>query len=143
MIFANGSVAFGRKCVLDHGATIECRGSLVVGARTVFGHHVTIGVREMVTIGDDCLIAELVSIRDHDHEFHDVDRPMRQQGTLTSPVVIEDDVWIGAKATIVRGVRIGRGSIVGANAVVTHDVPAGAVVGGIPARVIREERVSK
>jgi acetyltransferase-like isoleucine patch superfamily enzyme len=116
--------------------TIECRGSLLVGPHTVFGHHVTIGVRDSVQIGANCLIAELVSIRDHDHGFHQFDVPMLLQEPLSSPIVIEDDVWIASKATITRGVRIGRGAIVGANAVVTSDVPAGAIVGGIPARVI-------
>jgi acetyltransferase-like isoleucine patch superfamily enzyme len=126
--------------VIDRDATIECRGTLVVGSRTVFGHHVTVGVRDSVRIGSNCLIGEMVSIRDHDHGFHGRDVPMRQQEPLIAQVEIEDDVWIGSKATITRGVHIGRGAIVGANAVVTHDVPAGAIVGGIPARMIRQDR---
>jgi acetyltransferase-like isoleucine patch superfamily enzyme len=130
------SVHVGPEVVIDRDATLEIRGSLIVGARTVLGHHVTIGVREAVTIGSDCLIAEMVSIRDHDHGFVEFGVPMRSQATLTGPITIEDDVWIGSKATITRGVRIGTGAIVGANAVVTHDVPPGAIVGGVPARVI-------
>jgi len=136
LILGRGAVRIGQSCVLDREMTIECRGSLLVGPHTVFGHHVTIGVRDSVQIGANCLIAELVSIRDHDHGFHQFDVPMLLQEPLSSPIVIEDDVWIASKATITRGVRIGRGAIVGANAVVTSDVPAGAIVGGIPARVI-------
>jgi acetyltransferase-like isoleucine patch superfamily enzyme len=142
LMLGNGSVQVGPKCVIDRDVTVECRGSLIVGSRSVVGHHVTIGVRESVRIGSDCLIAEMVSIRDHDHGFLDTSRPMWQQAALTAPIVIEDDVWIGSKATITRGVRIGQGAIVGANAVVVHDVPAGAIVGGIPARIIREQRAS-
>jgi acetyltransferase-like isoleucine patch superfamily enzyme len=143
LILSGGNLQIGPKCVVDRSATIECRGTLVIGSRTVFGHHATIGVRDSVRIGSNCLIAEMVSIRDHDHGFYDMSLPMVQQEALTAPVVIEDDVWIGSKATIVRGVRIGRGAIVGANAVVTHDVPPGAIVGGIPARVIREQRAQR
>jgi acetyltransferase-like isoleucine patch superfamily enzyme len=142
LILGNGSVHIGPRCVIDRDATVECRGALVVGSRSVFGHHVTIGVRDSVQIGSDCLIAEMVSIRDHDHGFLDTGRPMWQQAALTAPIVIGDDVWIGSKVTITRGVHIGQGAIVGANAVVVHDVPAGAIVGGIPARIIREERAN-
>ena len=142
LILGAGSVRVGSKVVIDQDATIECRGSLVVGSGTVLGHHVTIGVRDAVTIGCDCLIAEMVSIRDHDHGFHDTALPMREQEPLVASVVIGDDVWIGSKATITRGVHIGPGAIVGANSVVTKDVSAGTVVGGVPARVIRDQRES-
>ena len=142
VILGNGSVRVGQKVVIDRDCTLECHGSLVVGSCTVFGHHVTIGVRESVVIGRDCLIAEMVSIRDHDHGFHNAALPMRQQDPLVTPVVIEDDVWIGSKATITRGVGIGRGAIIGANSVVTRDVDADTIVGGVPARVIRSQRVS-
>jgi acetyltransferase-like isoleucine patch superfamily enzyme len=140
LILGAGSVRVGSKVVIDQDATLECRGSLVVGSGTVFGHHVTIGVRDTVTIGCDCLIAEMVSIRDHDHGYHDAALPMRDQEPLVASVVIGDDVWIGSKATITRGVHIGPGAIVGANSVVTKDVSAGTVVGGVPARVIRDQR---
>lgn len=128
----------GNRCVLDRDMTIECRGRLTIGDDTIFGHHCTIAVHELVTIGTDCLIAEMVSIRDHDHGFTRLDVPMRQQGARTRPVRIGDDVWIGAKATVVSGVTIGDHAIVAAGAVVTSDVPAGAIVGGVPARVIRQ-----
>jgi acetyltransferase-like isoleucine patch superfamily enzyme len=82
----------------------------------------------------------MVSIRDHDHGFHDTAEPIRKQEPLVASVVIEDNVWIGSKATITRGVHIGRGAIIGANSVVTKDVAAGTVVGGIPAHVIRTQR---
>ena len=143
LIIGAGSVRIGSKVVIDRDATLECRGSLVIGSHTIFGHHVTIGVKESVIIGCDCLIAEMVSIRDHDHGFHDDTKPMREQEPLVGAVVINDGVWIGSKATITRGVNIGRGAIVGANSVVTHDVPAGAIVGGNPAQVIRIQRTPK
>jgi acetyltransferase-like isoleucine patch superfamily enzyme len=132
-----GVVRFGSGCVLDHGLTVESLGVLDVGDRTVFGHHCTIGVVESVTIGRDCLIGELVSIRDHDHGFASSDIPMLDQAPKAAPVVIGDNVWLAGKVTVTGGVTIGDNTIVGANAVVTRDLPPDCIAGGIPARVIR------
>lgn len=138
LVARGADVQFGTECVIDDGFVLECRGRLEVGDRTVFGHHCTIGVAEEVIIGEDCLIAELVSIRDHEHEFGDVDRPVVVQGRRVGAVVIGDNVWLGAKVTVTSGVTIGRDTIVGANSVVTKDLPAGCVAAGVPAKVIRE-----
>jgi len=132
-----GKFIVGAGCVLDRCLTVESHGAIVLGDRTVLGHHVTLAAHDSVLVGQDCLIAELVSIRDHDHRFTDPERPVRTQGMQVSRVRIGNDVWIGAKATITRGVTIGDHAVVGANAVVTHDVPAWAVVVGIPAQVLR------
>lgn len=133
----NARLSFGEACVVDRGMTIECQGELTVGDRTIFGHHCTLASRSALTIGPDCLIAELVSIRDHDHRFDRLDVPVREQGEVVAPVRIGHNVWLGAKVTVLRGVSIGDNVIVGANAVVTRDLPANAVAVGIPARVIR------
>ncbi len=133
----NGRLVVGANCVLDRYLTVESNGEVVLGDRTILGHHVTLAAHDSVRIGQDCLIAELVSIRDHDHRFTDPGRPIRIQGRQVSQVHIGDDVWIGSKATITRGVVIGAHAVVGANSVVTSDVPAWAIVGGIPARVLR------
>lgn len=85
-----------------------------------------------VTIGDRVRIGPYAMIVDTD--FHDPLDRARRPGAR--PVVIEDDVWIGAKASVLKGVRIGRGAIVGVGAVVTHDVPPFTIVGGVPARVM-------
>jgi acetyltransferase-like isoleucine patch superfamily enzyme len=130
-------VEFGAQCVLDRDMTIECEGALQVGARTIFGHHCTLAAYESVVIGEDCLIAEMVSIRDHDHRFDDLLTPVRDQGASVQRVEIGRNVWLGAKVTVTKGVRIGDNAIVGANAVVTKDVPPNAIAVGIPARVIR------
>ncbi len=131
-------VVFGPGCVLDYGLTVECRGRLEVGERTVFGHHCTIASDESISIGRDCLIAEMVSIRDHDHAFSSTEMSIIDQGRATAPVRIGDNVWIGGKATITKGVTIGANTVVGAHAVVTTDLPADCVAVGIPARVLRE-----
>jgi acetyltransferase-like isoleucine patch superfamily enzyme len=130
------SVRLGTGCVLDDGFTVESRGRVEVGDRTVFGHHCTVAADESVVIGENCLIAEMVSIRDHDHAFSSADEPFIDQGRMTAPVRIGDNVWLGAKATVTKGVSIGSNAVIGAHAVVTADLPANCVAVGIPARVI-------
>lgn len=97
-------------------------------------------------IGDCCLIAAGVQFVGNDHGFSEIDKPMRIASPKTNPfgqiTVIEADVWIGQSAIILHGVKIGRGSIIAAGAVVTKDVHPYSVVAGTPARFIKE-RFSK
>ena len=89
-------------------------------------------------MGPDCLIYTVM------HRFDRTDIPMREQGyTPVRPVVIGDDCWIGSRVTIMPGVTLGRGCVVGAGAVVTRDVPPYAVVAGVPARVVRYRNQSE
>ena len=131
-------VSFGDGCIVDHGMVVEVYGLLSVGRNVIFGHHCTLAANASLQIGDDCLIAEMVSIRDHDHAHDALHVPIRLQGSVSSPVKIGNNVWLGAKSTITRGVTIGDNVIVAAGAVVTTDVMSNRVVGGVPARILRE-----
>jgi acetyltransferase-like isoleucine patch superfamily enzyme len=109
----NAQLVIGRNCSINYGVSIGATGSITVGDR--------------VRIGPYTMIV--------DTDFHDpLKRDVRPK---PRPVVLEDDVWIGAKASIMPGVRIGRGSIVGTGSVVTKDVPPFTVVGGVPAKTLR------
>jgi acetyltransferase-like isoleucine patch superfamily enzyme len=90
-----------------------------------------------VIIGDDCSLAHGVSIMSESHVTTDRETPFKCQGMTYKPVVIGEDTWIGAKATILAGVTIGKKAIIGANSVVTKDVPDYGVAVGAPARVIK------
>jgi acetyltransferase-like isoleucine patch superfamily enzyme len=111
-----------------------------IGDGTFIGHGCHFGIAESIQIGRNCLLAGGVSVRDLDG--HPVDAERRRAGEPTPPagvrpVVIEDDVWIGATAIILKGVTIGARSIVGAGAVVSRYVPPDCVVAGNPARIVK------
>lgn len=113
---------------------------LSVGDGTFIGHDCSFNVADSITIGRHCLLAGGVSIRDLDG--HPTDAALRREHRPTPcegirPVVIGDDVWIGANATILKGVNVGDRAIIGAGAVVTSDVPCDTVVAGNPARIVR------
>jgi acetyltransferase-like isoleucine patch superfamily enzyme len=110
-----------------------CGGTLRIGDRTFINSGVSICAQRSVTIGEGCAIGNYTLIMDTD--FHAVE-DYRKQGEA-EPVVIEEGVWLAARVTVLKGVRIGRGAVVAAGAVVTRDVPPHTLVGGVPARVIR------
>ena len=133
-----GEVRFGRHSWIGDGTKIRCHeGTVEIGRKTVFGQECTISAFDHVRIGDECVIADRAMFIDFDHGVVEVERPIRAQGIYTRPVVVGSNVWIGYGACILRGVKVGDNSIIGTNAVVTKDVPANAVVGGVPARVLR------
>jgi len=109
-------------------------GQLTVGTGTFIGIGTVLTARERIDIGAGCQIAEYVTIRDQDHVVG-ADGVSASQ-FKTAPIVIGNNVWIGAKATITKGVHIGDGAVIGAGAVVTRDVPAGQTVVGVPARPV-------
>jgi acetyltransferase-like isoleucine patch superfamily enzyme len=110
---------------------------ITLGRNVHLGPWCTLSALDEVSIGDDCLIAERVSIRDHDHGLAQDGTPYHAQGYAVAPVRIGRNVWIGGGVTIVKGVTLGDGCVVGANAVVTKSFPAGSVVAGVPARLLR------
>jgi acetyltransferase-like isoleucine patch superfamily enzyme len=137
-IARRGRVEFGRFVWIGDGTKIRCHEGVVeIGAKTVIGQECTISAYRRVRIGEQCVIADRAMFIDFDHGVVEVERSIRKQGIYKRDVEVGSNVWIGYGACILRGVRVGDNSIVGTNSVVTKDVPANAVVAGIPARVIR------
>jgi acetyltransferase-like isoleucine patch superfamily enzyme len=131
-------VALGRWSWIGHGCKIRVHeGELSIGAKSVLGQECTISTYQHISIGRECIIADRVMMIDFDHGMVEVERPIREQGIYKRDVNIGHNVWIGYGACILRGVNVGDNSVIGTNAVVPADVPANAVVGGIPARIIR------
>jgi acetyltransferase-like isoleucine patch superfamily enzyme len=135
---AGGRIELGRWSWLGHGTKLRCHeGVISIGAKTVLGQDCTISAYQHVSIGRECVIADRVMLIDFDHGVVEVERPIRLQGIYKRDVRVGHNVWIGYGACVLRGVTIGDNAIVGTNAVVTRDVPANAVVAGVPARVMR------
>jgi acetyltransferase-like isoleucine patch superfamily enzyme len=143
-IARGAEIRFGRFVWIGDGSKIRCHeGEVEIGEKTVLGQECTISAYRRVRIGEQCVIADRAMFIDFDHGVVEVDRPIRRQGIYMRDVEVGSNVWIGYGACILRGVRVGDNSIVGTNAVVTKDVPANAVVAGIPARVIRMREAPK
>ncbi len=130
-------VALGEGCrVGDHcrfhvgaGAAVAVGADARLGERCVFAAH------ERIEIGAGARLGDEVVLIDFDHDVGDVERPTREQPLVTAPVVIGERAVVGTAAGVLRGVTVGAGARVGVRAVVTHDVPPGALAEGTPARV--------
>jgi acetyltransferase-like isoleucine patch superfamily enzyme len=134
----NARVRLGRWSWIGHGCKIRVHeGVLDIGAKTVFGQECTVSAFQHISIGRECILADRVMIIDFDHGMVEVERPIREQGIYKRDVNIGHNVWVGYGACFLRGVTVGDNAVVGTSAVVTDDVPENAVVGGIPAKVIR------
>jgi acetyltransferase-like isoleucine patch superfamily enzyme len=134
-----GRILLGRWVHLGDGNRLRAHeGTLRIGDKCVFGANNVINAYLDVEIGPRTIVADWVYVVDFDHVFDDLHQPIKDQGIAKSPVRIGADCWLGTKCTVTRGVRIGQGVVVGANAVVTSDVPDFAVVGGVPARLIKD-----
>jgi acetyltransferase-like isoleucine patch superfamily enzyme len=136
-----GRLILGRWVHLGVHTALRCHeGTLSLGDKSVLARDISVNCYLDVEIGDSALIADGVYISDFDHKFADLTIPIKDQGITKSRVRIDRDVWLGTKVTVARGVHIGEGAVVGANAVVTRDLPAYCVAVGVPARVVKDRR---
>lgn len=117
----NGKVTFGDYCALGERAEINCE-------------------NVEVKIGNFVRIAAEVFITTNNHKFDDLDKPIFRQGKEHESIIIGNDVWIGRRAMLLAGVKIGDGVVIAAGAVVTKDVPSYSVVGGVPAKIITSRK---
>ncbi|HEY2299350.1 MAG TPA: acyltransferase [Jatrophihabitans sp.] len=137
-----GRLVLGKWVHLGVNTALRCHeGTLSIGDKSNLGRGISINCYLDVEIGDCALFADDVYISDFDHRFDDLTKTIKDQGIVKSRVRIERDVWLGTKVTVCRGVVIGEGTVVGANAVVTKDLPAFSVAVGVPARVIKDRKL--
>lgn len=133
-----GSIKISRNCEISRGCVLKAYGgSINIGANTFVGEYVIIYGHGGVEIGENTLIAMHTCIVSANHTIPKRAEIIRSMPDILIPVKIGDDVWIGANASILAGVVIGKGAIIGANSVVTRDIPDFAIAFGNPARVIR------
>ena len=139
-IIVGDDVTIDGKCSMMFAARYTGEPTLSIGDKSYIGHNCSFTVGKRIEIGAHCMLSTDVCIRDCDG--HPVDPIERRAGLPAAdedvrPVVLGDNVWVGTRAIILKGVTIGNNAIVGAGAVVTKDVPANAIVAGNPARLIR------
>src|SRR3989344_6172457 len=137
----------GTGCQFMAGVKIASPFNVEIGNNTLLNHHVELGGHMELKIGNNVMIGPYSQIITANHSYRDFKLPMKNQEIECSQITIGDDVWIGVFAVILPGVKIGRGAVIGAHSVVTHDVDPFSIVGGVPAKFIRyrfsKEKIKK
>lgn len=143
-IFIGDNTGIGKYVIFGcykHYMDIEHEPKIIIGNNTFIGDYSQISAAKEVRIGNGVLTGRFVYISDNNHGKSDLSdlhkRPSQRNLYIKGPVIIGDNVWIGDKVSILSGITIGEGSIIGCNAVVTHDIPPYSVVGGVPAKRIK------
>ncbi len=136
-----GRLEIGPHVLLEPGVWITAPGAarIRIGAGTFLNLGVMLAARELVEIGQHCMFANHCFVSDAGHRFDDPDMPVPWQGFVTKgPTRVGDNVWCGAGVVITSGVTVGERCVIGANSVVTADIPPFSVAAGAPARVLRQ-----
>jgi acetyltransferase-like isoleucine patch superfamily enzyme len=138
-------IAIGENTLVMHGSILHVynfrnlpHAYIRIGRDSLIGEYNVLRGQGGITIGDRVYTSPLCQLLAVNHVYNDPTRPMVEQGITAQGIHIEDDVWIGAGAIVTDGVRVGKGAVIAAGAVVTKDVAAHTVVGGVPARVIKQ-----
>jgi acetyltransferase-like isoleucine patch superfamily enzyme len=132
-------VSHGKKFQLGPNVILYNYREIKVGNKVFIGDGTTIGGRVPVAIGDNVMFGPEVMVRGGDHNFTEVGKPMAEvkSGGVDLPIVIENDVWIGTRVIILKGVRIREGAVIGAGSLLTKEVPPYSVCVGSPAKAVR------
>jgi acetyltransferase-like isoleucine patch superfamily enzyme len=138
--FREGRLEVGAQTLLEPHVWITAPGAarVRIGSGTFLNIAVMVAARELVEIGDHCMFANGCFITDANHRFDDPDTPVPWQGfTSKGPTRIGDNVWCGANVVITSGVTVGERCVIGANSVVTDDLPPFSIAAGVPAKLLR------
>ena len=136
-IAKKGKVKLGNRFITGNNVTVQCYGKLTVGANFCLNGYSRIVAMDNVTIGNNVTVAQFVSILDHDHDYVINVDALQLKGYKKEAIIIGNNVWIGDKVSITKGVTIGDNVIIGANSVVTKDIPSNVIAAGVPARVLK------
>lgn len=143
-------VKIGNNVSIHRNTIIECSGvirnlgiGLEIGNNVGFAQNCFIQVRGKVTIGNNVIFGPGVSIFSESHNFDNPDLPVSVQGETRKGVIIEDGVWIGTRSVILDGVTVGMNSIIAAGSIVTKDVTPYTIVGGVPAKFIKNRKINE
>ena len=130
----------GQNLIVKSGVIILCPERLIIGDNVAINNNVWINAAGGISIGNYVIIGPNTVIHSANHKFDDIDIPIQKQGHYFKHTVIEDDVWLEAAVVVTPGARIGRGSVIGAGAVVVGDIPPYSIAVGVPARVMKSRK---
>ena len=138
----NKNVIVGENVTLSPGVMFQGEGEIYIGNNTFLGNNTIVYSEKgyKVSIGADCMIAAMCHIINTDHKIASVECAMNQQGTVSENISIEDDVWLASAVTVLKGVNIKRGSVIGAKAVVNKSTEENGVYVGIPAKLLKNRK---
>ncbi|SDS99766.1 Acetyltransferase (isoleucine patch superfamily) [Mucilaginibacter mallensis] len=140
-IFVKDNVSLARNCTMICTGVIAHKGvGITIGNNSGINAGAYLAGQGGIEIGDDVIIGPGVKIFSENHNFSDTDKNIKDQGVTRSSVVIENNCWIGAGATILAGVTIGEGSVIAAGCVVTKSVASNSIVAGVPGRVLKNRK---
>lgn len=136
----HGRIVIGNHVRIGQGVELYCYGKnyFEIGDGTHINSYTRLSGSGVIKIGKDCLIAPHVGIYSSNHKYSDPTIPIKNQGSTAKGIVIGDDCWLGAGVTVLDGVRIGTGSVIGAGAVVTKNIPPYSIAVGVPAKVVAQ-----
>ena len=142
--YAVEGVSIGSRTKIGAYTVISATNSLLalgkgvkIGDDCGIGQFSFIGATGGVTVGNNVIMGQYVSFHASNHVFNDAQLDIREQGIIAKGIEIEDNVWVGTKATFLDGTKVGHGSVVAAGAVVSGEFPPRSIIGGVPAKVIR------
>ncbi len=140
-VWLGDNVSIGKYAMIEATGILTRLGKgFRIGDNSNLGDYNYVGAAGGVTIGENVLIGQRVSFHSENHIFAEPGKPIKSQGVSQKGIVVQDDVWLGAGVVLLDGVTVGQGAVVAAGSVVTGDIPPYAVVGGVPAKVIRWRR---
>jgi acetyltransferase-like isoleucine patch superfamily enzyme len=133
-----GKLKINQSTILSGTQIISDASASIIIDRSFIGRNCVIASKKSIHIHKGCLVAEMVVIRDQNHSMDITEDTQERDGFSCDPIVIEENVWIAAKATILKGVKIGESSIVAASSVINKSIPASEVWGGIPGKFLKD-----
>lgn len=137
-ILKNGKIDCSDRIIVDDQVMLFAKGEIKIGKQFGINRFSRIVAHQQITIGDFVTIGQMVSILDHDHQYISDGKNIQLNGYKTAPIKIGNNIWIGDKCTVLKGVTIGDNVVVGANTLVHKDVPPGVVIGGNPFKILKE-----
>jgi len=137
-ILQDGKIICKERVIIDDNVMLFAKGELHIGKRFGINQYSRIVAHEKIEIGDHVTIGQMVSILDHDHKYEKKQEQLTLEGYVTSPIKLGNNIWIGDKCTILKGVTIGDNVVIGAHTLVYKDVPSNVVIGGNPFKILKK-----